>query len=281
MAVSDQVAAGAGGHGTRARPIRRATDELASFGSAVDFSNATLRGIWTGRVLRYFNEVLRQASYLVTGSLAVILGLVVALGLEIGIESSYTAQSVGAPAVAGAISALADLREIIPYAFGYMMAAKVSTGYVAEIGTMRITDEIDALEVMGLDSLVYLSTTRLLGMWLVLPFIYAISIAIAFIGSFIAVVLQVATTSAGGYFELFWKFQTPADYLFSGIKGMAMATFVVLVGCYYGYTVRGGPVDVGRATAKAMIVNLVGVHFIGILGSQLFWGGSPRLPIGG
>jgi phospholipid/cholesterol/gamma-HCH transport system permease protein len=60
-----------------------------------------------------------------------------------------------------------------------------------------------------------------------------------------------------------------------------MATWVVLVGCYYGYTVKGGPAEVGRATAKAMIVNLVGVHFIGIIGSQVFWGGSPRLPIGG
>ena len=162
-----------------------------------------------------------------------------------------------------------------------MMAAKVSTGYVAEIGTMRITDEIDALEVMGLDSLVYLCSTRLLGMWLVLPFIYAIAIAVGFIGSFLAVVIQLSTSSAGGFLELFWKFQSPADYLFSGIKGMAMATFVVLVGCYYGYKVRGGPVDVGRATAKAMIVNLVGVHFIGIIGSQLFWGGNPHLAIGG
>jgi phospholipid/cholesterol/gamma-HCH transport system permease protein len=276
VAVSDPVRRPA-----RAFGLERTTSELESFGGAVDFGVATLRGIWTGRIFRYFSEVLRQAGFLITGSLLVVLGLVFALGLEIGIESSYTAQSVGAPAVSGAISALADLREIIPYAFGYMMAAKVSTGYVAEIGTMRITDEIDALEVMGLDSLVYLCSTRLLGMWLVLPFIYAISIAVAFVGSYIAVVLQVATTSAGGYFELFWKFQTPADYLFSGIKGIAMATFVVLVGCYYGYNVRGGPVDVGRATAKAMIVNLVGVHFIGILGSQLFWGGSPRLPIGG
>ncbi|MDX8153322.1 ABC transporter permease, partial [Patulibacter brassicae] len=77
------------------------------------------------------------------------------------------------------------------------------------------------------------------------------------------------------------KFQSPQDYLFSGIKTIAMATFVVLVGCYYGYRVRGGPVEVGTATARAMIVNLIGIHVIGIIGSQLFWGGVPRLPIGG
>ena len=62
---------------------------------------------------------------------------------------------------------------------------------------------------------------------------------------------------------------------------MAMGLFVVLVGCYYGYKVRGGPVEVGTATARAMIVNLVGIHLIGIVGTQLFWGGNVQLPIGG
>jgi phospholipid/cholesterol/gamma-HCH transport system permease protein len=62
---------------------------------------------------------------------------------------------------------------------------------------------------------------------------------------------------------------------------MAMSTFVVLVGIYYGYTVTGGPVGVGRATAKSMVANILGVHIIGLLGTQLFWGNDPRSPIGG
>jgi len=146
---------------------------------------------------------------------------------------------------------------------------------------MRITDEIDALEVMGINTPSYLCSTRVAATWIILTPVYAIAVLVSFIGSFIAVVLQVAQVSAGGYLELFWKFQSPEDYLFSAIKALSMATFVVLVGCYYGYRVRGGPVEVGRATAKAMVVNLIGVHVIGILGSQLFWGGAPRLPIGG
>ena len=162
-----------------------------------------------------------------------------------------------------------------------MMAAKVSTGYVAEIGTMQITDEVDALEVMGMDSVLYLCSTRILAAWIVLPFMFAVAMVVSYVGSYIAVVWQLGQVSSGGYFELFWKFQSPQDYLFSGLKVMAMATFLVIVGCYYGYRVRGGPVEVGTATARAMIANLVGVHFIGILGSQIFWGGTPRLPIGG
>ena len=259
----------------------RLQDGALAVGDGALVSGQIVRGIAGGRVLRYLGEALRQSSVLVTGSLVVVMGMVLALGLIVGIQGSYAARQVGAPSVAGAFAAIGDLREITPYAFGYMMAAKVSTGYVAEIGTMRITDEVDALEVMGLDSLVYLCSTRLLGTWLVLPFVYALAIGVGFVGSYVAVVLQIGQVSPGGYFELFWKFQSPQDYLFSGLKAMTMATFVVLVGCYYGYRVRGGPVEVGTATARAMIVNLVGVHFIGIIGSQIFWGGMPRLPIGG
>jgi phospholipid/cholesterol/gamma-HCH transport system permease protein len=261
-------------------PLQRLWAALASFGAAVEFCQLALRGIWRGRVFKYSQETLRQASLLVTGSMIVVLSLVAAFGLTTGIESVYGSNQIGTPSAAGGFTALGGLREVIPYAFGFMMAAKVSTGFVAELGTMRISDEIDALDVMGFDSLAYLASTRLLGMWLVLPFIYAIAIVVGFAASFFSVVIQLGEVSAGGYFALFWKFQTPSDYLFSGIK-MAMATFVVLVGCYFGYTVRGGPVDVGKATARAMVVNLVGIVIIGIIGSQLFWGGAPHLAIGG
>ena len=162
-----------------------------------------------------------------------------------------------------------------------MMAAKVGTGIVAELGSMRISDEIDALEVMGFDSMLYLCATRLLGMWLVLPFVYIAAVAFGFVGSYIAVVQQIGEVSAGGYFQIFWQFQNPVDLLYSAIKGMAMATMVVLVGCYYGYNVSGGPVGVGTATAKSMVVNIFGIHAIGLIGTQLFWGGNARAPIGG
>ena len=69
--------------------------------------------------------------------------------------------------------------------------------------------------------------------------------------------------------------------LFSLIKGMVMATTIVLVGCYYGYTASGGPVGVGEATAKSMVLNLVLVTLIGMLGTQVFWGTNPRSPVGG
>jgi phospholipid/cholesterol/gamma-HCH transport system permease protein len=146
---------------------------------------------------------------------------------------------------------------------------------------MRITEEIDALEVMGIDSMTFLCATRLLAAWMVLPFLYISAVGAGFAASYLAVVIQIGEVSQGGYSLIFWQFQNPPDLLFSALKAMTMATVIVLVGCYYGYTASGGPVGVGTATAKSMVLNIVLVHLIGMLGTQLFWGQNPRAPIGG
>ena len=133
---------------------------------------------------------------------------------------------------------------------------------------MRISDEIDALEVMGINSLTFLCATRLLAAWVVLPFMYLAGVGAAFLASYIAVVEQVATVSAGGYLLIFWQFQNPPDFLYSLIKAMFIATAIVLVGCYFGYNASGGPVGVGTATAKSMVLNIVLVDPIAMLGTQ-------------
>jgi len=94
-------------------------------------------------------------------------------------------------------AAWCNLREA-SYVFGYMMAAKVGTGIVAELGAMRISEEIDALEVMGVDSLLFLCATRLLAAWLVLPFMYVGAIGVAYLASYLAIVDQLGYVSSGG-----------------------------------------------------------------------------------
>jgi phospholipid/cholesterol/gamma-HCH transport system permease protein len=256
-------------------------DWLASTGDLAKFCARVFRDVYGARVFRFFGEALRQAGILILSSTLVIWGLVFIIGLQCGIEGAYFNRSVGAPAYAGVFSAWCDLRELVPYAFGYMMAAKVGTGFVAELGSMRISDEIDALEVMGIDSMTFLCATRLLAAWMVLPFMYIAAIGAGFFASYLAVVQQIGEVSSGGFFLIFWMFQNPPDLLYSVIKGMVMATAIVLVGCYYGYNAGGGPVGVGTATAKSMVLNIVLVHLIGMLGTQVFWGANPRAPIGG
>ena len=154
----------------------------------------------------------------------------------------------------------------MPYPFGYMMAAKVGTGIVAELGSMRISEEIDALEVMGIDSMLFLCATRLLGAWMVLPFMYLSAIGAGLLRE----LPRGGADRRGLRGRLLLHLldvPEPVDLLYSVIKGMVMATAIVLVGCYYGYNASGGPVGVGTATAKSMVLNLVLVHLIGMLGT--------------
>jgi phospholipid/cholesterol/gamma-HCH transport system permease protein len=254
---------------------------LDSFGDIARFGSRVAGLVYSGRVFKFFGEGLRQAGILIFGSALVIWAFCFILGLQCGLQGAYFIRSIGAPSQAGVFSAYCDLREGLPYAFGYILAAKVGTGIVAEIGAMRISDEIDALEVMGIQPVTFLCATRLLGAWIALPFLYLVGIGIIYAASYLSVVNQVGDVSSGGYLLIFWMYQSPPDLFFSLIKGMVMATVIVLVGCYYGYTASGGPVGVGTATAKSMVFNIVAVHILGMLGTVVFWGANPRAPIGG
>ncbi|MDX6589529.1 MAG: phospholipid/cholesterol/gamma-HCH transport system permease protein [Solirubrobacterales bacterium] len=254
---------------------------LDSFGEIGRFGVRVAGHVYSGRALRFFGETIRQAGILILGSALIIWAFVFITGLQCGIQGAYFFRAQGVPSYAGLFAAYCDLREALPYAFGYILSAKVGTGIVAEIGAMRISDEIDALEVMGVPPVTFLCATRLLAAWIVLPFIYLVGIGVMYAASYLAVVDQVADVSSGGYSLIFWMFQDPTDLVFSLVKGMAMATVIVLVGCYYGYTASGGPVGVGTATAKSMVFNIVAVHILGMLGTVIFWGANPRMPIGG
>ncbi|MFT4035275.1 MAG: ABC transporter permease [Patulibacter sp.] len=256
-------------------------DALFNTGEIMQFSGRVLGSIFTLRVFAFSAEIVRQAGIVIVSSGIVITSMIFVVGLQCGIEGGYQTAAVGAPAYAALFTAWCDLRELVPYVFGWMMSAKVGTGIVAELGAMRISEEIDALEVMGVDSLTFLCSTKLLASVIVLPFLYVTGVAAGFFASYVAVVEQLGQVSSGGYLQLFWQFQNPPDLLFSLIKAMTMAIAIILIGCYYGYNTSGGPVGVGTATAKSMAVNLVLVHLIGMIYTQVFWGSNPRAPIGG
>jgi phospholipid/cholesterol/gamma-HCH transport system permease protein len=254
---------------------------LDSFGEVARFASRVAGLVYSGRVFPYFGEALRQAGILIFGSALIVWAFVFILGLQCGLQGAYFFRAQGVPGYAGLFAAWCDLREALPYAFGYILSAKVGTGIVAELGAMRISDEIDALEVMGIPPVTFLAGTRLLAAWIAFPFMYLVGIGVMYFASYFSVVDQIGDVSSGGYLLIFWMFQDPLDLTFSLIKGMVMATAIVLVGCYYGYTASGGPVGVGTATAQSMVVNIILVHIIGMLGTVVFWGSTPRAPIGG
>jgi phospholipid/cholesterol/gamma-HCH transport system permease protein len=251
---------------------------LTTGGEILRFSYQVTRSLPEVRV--HWAEVLRQAGILVLSSGLIIWAMQFVMGTMCGTEAIYSLKQVGAPIYSGIFNAWCAVRELVPYMWGYILAAKVGCGLVAEIGSMQIAEEVDALEVMGVDSRSYLVGTRVVAAWMAMPFLYAVSLGMMSLGEILVTVYYVGGVSPGGHMTIFWLYQNPMDYLFSMAKGMAMGTTIVFVACYYGFTVRGGSVEVGKNTARSMVLNMVLIHLIGALGTQLFWGLSPNAPIG-
>jgi phospholipid/cholesterol/gamma-HCH transport system permease protein len=171
------------------------------------------------------------------------------------------------------------LRLAVPEMVGWILAAKVGCGLVAEIGSARISDEIDALEVMGVDSRVYLVATRVLASIIVMPFIYAIGLFLYYLGAYFGAVILYGAVSSGGFLTVLWITQNAADIFYSFLIALVCWLVVILIGCYYGFYSSGGPVGVGRNTAKSMMVNIIWVSVIGMILGQAVWGFAPNAPI--
>jgi phospholipid/cholesterol/gamma-HCH transport system permease protein len=246
-------------------------------GDILRFAGRTIRSL--GDVRNYVSEVFHQTGVLILSSGLIVWLMQFVMGSVCGLEANYTLKQIGAPLYSGIFNAFCSLREMAPYMWAYIFAAKVGCGLVAEIGSMRISDEIDAMEVMGVKSRSYLVGTRILSAWIAMPFLYIVGLGLMYISMYLVTVVQLGGVSPGGYSYIFWLYQNPLDFLYSLMKVMAMGTTVVFVGCYYGFTASGGSVGVGRNTAKSMVLNMVLIHVIGLLGTQLFWGLNPNAPI--
>ena len=232
------------------------------------------------RVRAYSAEVVRQAAILATGSVLVIMSIAFLAGGSCGLESTALARSFGVDPVAGGFSTWCTMREVVPFVFGYILAAKVGCGIVAELGAMQVAEEVDALEVLGVRSIAYLVTTRLLASAIVLPFAYLLAVASSYLAAFLMSVKRFGDVSTGTWNLFFYNFQDPVDLLYSSIKGLCIAAFVMSTALYFGYKVRGGAIEVGVATARSMAVNIIGVTLISMVGTLIFWGANPRIPVG-
>jgi phospholipid/cholesterol/gamma-HCH transport system permease protein len=194
-------------------------------------------------------------------------------GTEVGLEGFKGLQQVGAQAFTGIISSLANTREITPLVAGIAMAAQVGAGYTASIGAMRVSEEIDALEVMGVDSFVYLVSTRLWAALIALIPIYLAALFASYLASQL-IVTKFFTLSAGVYQHYFNLFLPPQDLFFSFIKAFFFVVAVVLIHCYYGYYATGGPAGVGVAAGKAIRLSIIVIVLLNLLLSLVFFGGQ-------
>lgn len=263
----------------KVRRSGRAQSALIEIGEMTTFAANTFTGL--RQVPRYFAEVLRQAAILVRGSTFIIFAMVTFIGMAAATFAYFFLRSAGATDYTGLFTGIVMPRAAVPIMFGYVFAAKVGCGLVAEIGSMRISEEIDALEAEAINPMSYVVGTRLVAAVLFIPIAVTAGLLGGDLGSLFQAVPVLHATSPGGFLHYHWSAQNLVDNVQAYLNMGSMAVFIVLVSCFYGYRASGGPAGVGAACARSLLVNVIMVHVIATFWVFTFFGIDPHLPIGG
>ena len=245
---------------------------------------------WTPRTIRrYKKEILRLLAEVTlgSGSLAVIggtVGVIVAMcfftGTEVGLQGYAALNQLGTENFAAFVSAYFNTREIAPLVAGIALAATVGCGFTAQLGAMRISEEVDALEVMAVPSLPFLVTTRIIaGLIAIIP-LYVVGLLSSYFASRL-VVTQFFGQSAGTYDQYFNLYLPPGDVLWSFGKVLVFAVMVILIHCYHGYNASGGPAGVGVAVGRAVRTSIVVINVVDLFLSMAIWGTTTTVRLAG
>ncbi len=217
---------------------------------------------------------------LIGGTIGVIAGMTFFTGTEVGIQGYAALDQIGAAAFAGFTSAYFNTREIAPIVSGIALAATVGCGFTAQLGAMRISEEIDAVEVMAIPSVPYLVTTRVIaGLIAVIP-LYIVGLLSSYFATRL-VTTKINGQSPGTYDHYFTLFLPPGDVLWSFAKVLIFAVVVILIHCYYGYNASGGPAGVGVAVGRAVRTSIVAINVVDLAASMAIWGTTTTVRLAG
>ena len=245
---------------------------------------------WTYRVvLRYKKEVVRLlaevslgsgALALVGGTVGVIAFLTFFTGTEVGLQGYAALNQLGTSNFTAFLSAYFNTREIAPLVAGLALSATVGCGFTAQLGAMRISEEVDALEVMGVPSLPFLVTTRMIAGFVAVTPLYVIGLLSSYFAA------RTITTgfygqSTGTYDQYFHQYLPPVDVLYSFVKVLIFAVIIILIHCYYGYYASGGPAGVGVAVGRAVRTAIVAINLVDFFLSLAIWGSTTTVKIAG
>ncbi|MFL6174046.1 MAG: MlaE family ABC transporter permease [Marmoricola sp.] len=240
-------------------------------------------------VKRYPKEILRLLAEVTLGSgaLAVIggtVGVITAMafftGTEVGLQGYASLNQIGTAAFSGFVSAYFNTREISPLIAGIALAATVGCGFTAQLGAMRISEEVDALEVMAIPSMPFLVTTRIIAGLVAITPLYVVGLLSSYFATRL-VVTQFFGQSSGTYDHYFNQFLPPQDVLWSFGKVLVFAVVVILIHCYHGYTASGGPAGVGVAVGRAVRTSIVAINVIDLFLSMAIWGSTTTVRLAG
>ena len=245
---------------------------------------------WTPRTLhRYRKETLRLLAEVTFGScaLAVIGGTigVIAMmsgftGVVVGLQGFAALEQLGSSVLTGFLSAYVNTREIAPIVAALALSATVGCGFTAQLGAMRISEEIDALEVMAVPSVPFLVTTRMIAGFVAVIPLYIVGLLAAYLASrVISTVFNGQST--GSYDHYFNLFLPPQDVLYSFAKVLVFAFVLILIHCYYGFHASGGPAGVGVAVGRAVRAAIVTIAVLDFFLSLAIWGTTTTVRVAG
>lgn len=213
------------------------------------------------------------------GTIGVLAFMGAAIGGSVGVEGYAALDMVGMGPLTGFISAYANTREMAPMIAAIGFGAQAGTRMTAEIGAMRISEEIDALEAQGIPSIPYVVTPRIIaGMITIIP-LYLLALILSYVSC--ALIVNVHGQSTGTYSHYFDSFIQPSDVACSVVKATIFVVLIVAIHCYEGYYAAGGSEGVGKASGRAIRASLVTVVITDMVLTLLFWGNNPGLRLSG
>jgi len=233
-------------------------------------------------IIRLLAEISMGAGALamIGGTLAIVGFLTLVAGGTLALQGYNSLGNIGIEALTGFLAAFINVRVTAPVVAGIGLAATFGAGVTAQLGAMRINEEIDALESMAIRSVEYLVSTRLVaGMLSIIP-LYSIGVMLSFVASR-QVVVGLFGQSGGLYDHYFHTFLNPLDLLWSFLQAVLMAVAVLLIHTYFGYFASGGPSGVGAAVGNAVRTSLVVVVSVTLLVSLAVYGSNGNFNLSG
>ncbi len=233
-------------------------------------------------IIRLIAEISMGAGTLamIGGTLVIVGFLTLAAGGTLAIQGYSSLGNIGIEALTGFLAAFINVRIAAPVVAGIGLAATFGAGVTAQLGAMRINEEIDALVSMGIPPVEYLVSTRIVAGMIAITPLYAVAVILSFLASqFTTVVLF--GQSAGLYDHYFNTFLNPVDLLWSFFQAVVMALAILLLHTYFGFFATGGPSGVGAAVGDAVRTSLVVVVSVTLLLSLAVYGSDGNFNLSG
>jgi phospholipid/cholesterol/gamma-HCH transport system permease protein len=233
-------------------------------------------------VLRLLTEVAfgSGALALIGGTVVIVATLTFFTGSVVGLQSYSALNQIGTSAFAGFVTAYFNTREVAPLVGALALSATVGAGFTAQLGAQRVSEEIDALEVMAVPSLPFLVTSRVIAGFIAVIPLYVIGLVASYLASRL-LVTNFYTQSSGTYDHYFNLFLPPTDVVYSFAKVLVFAFAIILIHCYYGYNAGGGPAGVGVAVGNAVRNSIVVFTVLDNLLTLAIWGTTTSIRIAG